>query len=387
VRRRDGSLPATNSTRFLPRRVNLRGLFTELAKAVPKLAGGVVAVLLAPTPATAVGGWGTIFSASGEAAAALANVGTLTEADRAYILVERALAAAIAELVVEHRSLLGDLSTDKPLLDDLWAEEEKTKPKWHLAPDFIERPREIELVRQTPPVFEKWLHANGLKRAQAQTTAERLPTYFCLCLQEELTRHAGFYEPLIKMLKGEAAALNREAWAWDRYRAEIIREPQRPLFDETFGLDKVYVPLRAKWFEVEARSGDKKEYEVGLDGELTHWFEHGDPRDTLRVLSGEPGSGKSSTAKMWAAAMAEAHPGCRVVFVPLHRFGYKGDLRDGLKTYLKEEARIEADLLDPHCADRVLLFFDGLDELAMQGKSARAAAVAFVREVNKALET
>lgn len=376
-------IPAERPKVWKPKRVNLKGIFTELSKAVGKITGGTVVMAAATTahnPFGVAGGWSTIISGIGDAVASLANVGTLTEGDRAYVLVERALAGAIAELVAE--ADISSLPTNQNARD-IFEEAEEVAVNIILAPDFLQRPREIALVQDAQPLLHRWLTAHGMPTIQARMMAERLPMYFQLRLHEEMTQHSDYYAPLRNMLKLETAPLNLEEWNWQRYRAEIIREPHRPLFDEKFGLARIFVPLRANWYEIkrEGREEQKVERSGSLEAELIDWALRGTREDSLRILSGDPGSGKTSCAKMWAAKMTEEAPGWRVVFVPLHRFGYKGDLRENLKTYLKEQARIEADLLDPHCPDPVLLFFDGLDELAMQGSSARQAAVAFVRHV------
>lgn len=361
----DGGIHAEKPGRWTPQRVNLRGLFTELSKVVVKVAGGAAMMSVAPLPMGVVAGWSTIASALPDLVAALANVGMLTEGERAYILVKRALSHALAELVVESHSLLS-----KAIGEGIFTQAGGEDVELVLAPDFVQHPREVTLLRPTQSLLEEWLTSHGLSEVQAKTTAERLPTYFGLSLHEELTQHAEFFGPLLRMLKSDTATLSMEAWAWDRYRAELIREPYRPLFDETFGLERIFVPLRAKWYEKKREGREEKqvEHEVALKATLTEWWAAGAWEDNLRVLSGDPGSGKSSCAKMWAAQMAEAHPGWRAVYVPLHEFGYRGDLRENLKTYLKDKKSIDVDLLEPRCPDSVLLFFDGLDELAMQGK-------------------
>ena len=354
-----------------PERVNLRGLFTELSKATVKVAVG-----------GATGNWGVAVGAVPDAVAALTHVGTITESERAYVLVKRAMAEAVVELVGEKRGSFKPKEMGEGIFEKADAGKE-----WKLAPDFLQYPREVELLPYAQDALEEWLLFQEMPPAQARTTAERLPVYFGLHLHEELTRNASYYEPLLKMLKSDTAPIAQEYWAWERYRAELIREPARPLFDEAFGLDAVFVPLRAKWMEKPRgnRGEEPKEHEVNLEEALFDWWANGKKEDGLRVLSGDPGSGKSSCAKMWAAQLAERDLGWRVVFVPLHDFGFKGDLRESLKTFLKDKKRITADLLDPLSKDNTLLFFDGLDELAMQGRFSREAAVDFVREMTNLL--
>ena len=385
---KDGGIRPSEPKPWIPKRINLRGFFTELSKALVKVGGGIATVAVAiadpakTDPGKVVGGWNTLASAFPDAIAALTNIQTLDESERAYVLVQRALSAAVAELTVEGRGHLTPKEVGEGVFDNAASQETEIV----LAPDFLQRPREVALLQTARALLEKFLIAQGMDSNKARAAAERLPSYFGLSLHEELTRHADYYAPLTKSLKNESAPLAAEAWAWERYRAELIREPDRPLFDETFGLRQIFVPLRAEWGEREKNSfAERSETVVELEADLKDWLNSDDRRDALRVLSGDPGGGKSSCAKMWAAKQADERPGLRVVFVPLHRFKYKDDLQESLKAFLKSDARIDADLLDLHCPDNALLFFDGLDELAMQGKSAREAAVSFVRQVNDSL--
>lgn len=379
----DGGIHAVNPALLVPQRINLKGLFNELSKAVVKIGGGTATLsagAAAHNPIAVAAGWSTIANAFPDVVVALSNVGMLSAEGCAYTLVRKAMLHAVAQLGAETLSIF----TESLVAESPFTIVEADEIKLVLAPDFLQHPREVELVRKARPILKRWLIAKGLADIQAHTTAERLPTYFALSLHEELTKYAELYEPLTKTLKADTATIAMEAWLWNRYRAELIREPDRPLFEETFGLRHVFVPLWAAWIE-ETRA-DNEEVILEHTGEIKDlipgWLTQGVKEDTLRVLSGDPGSGKSSCAKMLAAELAEYHPSWRVVFIPLHHFKYRGDVRESLKAYLKDEKRIDADLLDPQCQDSVILFFDGLDELAMQGKTARQAAIEFVRQVD-----
>jgi uncharacterized protein YjbI with pentapeptide repeats len=120
---------------------------------------------------------------------------------------------------------------------------------------------------------------------------------------------------------------------------------------------------------------------VDLEEFLDNWVEKADAQDAMRVISGGPGSGKSSFARMFAARQAEKQKR-RVLFVPLHRFDLSNDLIDAIKVFVELDGFLPHNPLDQKDGDpRLLIIFDGLDELSMQGKLAAEAAQNFVHEV------
>ncbi|MEQ9123615.1 MAG: hypothetical protein RIM80_13750, partial [Alphaproteobacteria bacterium] len=116
---------------------------------------------------------------------------------------------------------------------------------------------------------------------------------------------------LTKWIWGE---VDRMALApWDAYRSRLIREVAErrlPLFD--FGPDGPILTLRDVYTRVHAyveepsANDPKKCIRVGVDAEaeIMRWLDDrtGAP---IRLISGEPGRGKSSFARMLAANLAE----------------------------------------------------------------------------------
>ncbi len=77
------------------------------------------------------------------------------------------------------------------------------------------------------------------------------------------------------------------------------------------------------------------------------------------------------------------------MFIPLHQFDFEADLIEAIDKFIRDD---RDDLLPPNplskgsSEPRVLLIFDGLDELAMQGKVGTEAAQQFVREIQRKLD-
>jgi hypothetical protein len=71
-----------------------------------------------------------------------------------------------------------------------------------------------------------------------------------------------------------------------------------------------------------------------------------------------------------------------VLFVPLHQFNPAGDLIKAVEEFVRYDEYLKDNPLDPDNENlRLLVIFDGLDELALQGKLAKEVAQEFVREV------
>ena len=125
---------------------------------------------------------------------------------------------------------------------------------------------------------------------------------------------------------------------------------------------------------------------VSLRRELEQWLQTASGEDTIRVVSGGPGSGKSSFARVFAAEIAQ-HKKLKVLFIPLHLIDTSKELVDEVARFVKDEGVLLQNPLDPESPEpNLLIIFDGLDELASQGKAAAETARAFVREVEKVVE-
>lgn len=133
-------------------------------------------------------------------------------------------------------------------------------------------------------------------------------------------------------------------------------------------------------------SKQREKVVVDLETELENWLSKPKKEDAIRLISGGPGSGKSSLTKMFAAKLAE-QGSIKVLFIPLHHFEPSEDLIDAVGKFVNLDGFLPHNPLDTdHREDRLLIIFDGLDELAMQGKIAEKTAQDFVREVQRKVD-
>jgi NACHT N-terminal Helical domain 3/NACHT domain len=323
----------------------------------------------------------------------------------AWLLIRRALAHAMAKLAVEALKR-HDREPDDPegLVAGLDAALDGVEIP--IDQDFVERPAEHPIVDQVTGPFEKWLRAYGLNGAETHSVTRRLGAYFTLALHRDWAGHADEYRLLeVKLLEADTpfAKANALERAWLKNSAYLQRLIREPVFDEPFGLHDVYVPLRAYYIEeagdeanfdqVGAERPQRKRREIAIDlrAECLRWLRADDRRDAVRLISGDPGCGKTSFAKELAAELADNWPegpaGAprRVLFVPLHRFNFTGDLQLTLRNYLSSTGVTPTDF-DPldaaSGAPRLLIFFDGLDEISEQGRPGRDAIQKFAGQID-----
>ena len=342
-------------------------------------------------------GFGKWDSLAGDGVEALAALGLAANAEEiAWLLVYRSLLQAMKNLIDEKTELEPDKFDVKALQTGI--NEALETSSLTINKKFFEHPDKDSIVGAVKPAFVKWLKQCGLSEADAQAISDRLPIYFAAALHDEWGTHAKDYGVLKERLDTPFTQANERVQAWLRYATWLQRQVEEPMFLEAFSLKRVYVPLRAyynrkvegqKAEELENRLAGSRKSErvvVDLEEELETWLSKAKKDDAIRLISGGPGSGKSSFAKMFAAKLA-AKGTISVLFIPLHHFEASDDLIDAVGKFVQMDGILPHNpLAAEHRESRLLIVFDGLDELAMQGKIAEKTAQDFVREVQCKVE-
>ncbi|MHC5756701.1 pentapeptide repeat-containing protein [Nostoc sp.] len=314
----------------------------------------------------------------------------------AWLLIYRSLVEAIVSLVKGNQELLFEKpnQSDFELLCDR-LNHSLESIELRIDQDFFSRPKDLPILEAIKTAFADWLKYFSVNQAQAQTISHRLPTYFVFALHEEWAKHPEKYACLKEELDTPFTQANKREQSWQRYLAWLQKQVEEPMLLEAFGLKQVYVPLHA-YYKQKVAGEKSKEFErwlredekyqrivLDLETELEAWLEKGDRHDAIRVISGGPGSGKSSFTKIFAANQAEKGK-IPVLFIPLHHFEPSEDLVEAVGKFVRDDGFLKYNPLDKDKADsRLLIIFDGLDELAMQGKIATETAQQFVREVER----
>ncbi len=313
----------------------------------------------------------------------------------AWLLIYRALTQAIASLVEDSKDLLVKLPDDlEGFSDHLDLSLENNE--FAMGPDFFQSPQTLPIVEAIQTPLIQWLEGFVSESVQAQAIASRLPTYFVFALDQEWRQRSQEYQILTETIDTPFTKASDREQAWRLYSAWLQKQIDEPMFLEAFGLQQVYVPLNAYYrrqgqiapVEAGIRSQKSETYErvvIDLEEELEAWLQTADRNDAIRILSGGPGSGKSSFAKIFA--VHQSAKGLRVLFIPLHQFDPTGDLEKAVGCFIGYDAFLSFNPLDRDQSERrLLIIFDGLDELALQGKISKEVAQNFIREVQRKVE-
>lgn len=315
----------------------------------------------------------------------------------AWLLIYRALTAALFELVDNHF----DLFRNRPDEEQLKAlsvrfEEEMGRAEVTINPKFFDRPGELPLLQDLHEPVAAWLQGLGAKQTNAEQIACRLPDYFVFALHETWKKAPQDYAELKNHFDSPFTKATEEARSWQLYAQHLQRQVSDRMFAEAFGVDKVYVPLRAYYEEKEQGDEHSQELEpqrdqvkkivVDLESEFRSWLHNPAAGPAVRFISGGPGSGKSTFAKVFAARIAqETNIPC--LYIPLHLFDATDNLITAMEHHIRNNPFLSGNPLDANTGkDRLLIIFDGLDELALQGKAASEVANNFVDEVLRRIQ-
>ncbi|MEM7760922.1 MAG: NACHT domain-containing protein [Cyanobacteria bacterium P01_A01_bin.40] len=318
-----------------------------------------------------------------------------------WLLIYRSLNRAIGDLVNENRNLF---KSDYKNYDSIAG-----KIKYALEDieitinqDFFSHPQELLKVLDIQTPLAQWVQHYGLNPAQADAIAQRFPTYFLHALRQEWHDKASEYNQIIQYFDTPFSAQIAKEESWLRYAAWLQMQVDQPMFLEAFSLRQVYVKPRA-YYRQKIEYGDYQDYDyknrkefqskkiaIDLFTQITSWIDKADQNDALRIISGDPGSGKSSFSKMLANELSQSDlvqtGKLRVLFIPLHRLNVKDDLVNAVGKFISHDEYLAHNPLDAnHKENRILIIFDGLDELSMQGKLGVEVAKSFINEVQNSI--
>ncbi|MCZ8241924.1 MAG: pentapeptide repeat-containing protein [Microcystis sp. LE19-131.1A] len=321
-----------------------------------------------------------------------------TPGELAGLLISQSLMKAMKGLLKSNADLLPQ-EVEKLPLKELYRQitDFLEEPELILDQDFFEHPERLPIVAPIQAAFLRWLTTNNLisNYQEAQSLSNRLPAYFVLALQEQWKDKRDEYS----LLLDEIYTPFNNAWkresGWLHYRAWLQKQIDEPIFWETFSLKQIYVPLRGFYEEEEIKATTDTDYHrepsckrivIKLQEQLETWLEAAKSDDAIRLLTGGPGSGKSSFCKVFAAQQARLEK--QVLYIPLHRLSFSTDLVTAVKTFVQHDGFLPENPLEPSDQDlQLLIIFDGLDELSMQGKIAQEVAHNFINEVREQVKS
>jgi hypothetical protein len=258
--------------------------------------------------------------------------------------------------------------------------------------DFFMTPSQAKVYQF---LRDKFLEGRHAYRQSPVEDEEQLSARFDIAFRSAVwklwTERTASFEELANTLNSDSAKAADFDRQWKAYRESIVCEfAVTPVFGQEatcISLKQLYVPLRCVWRDT--TSEDKKLanylppdpdtksvvlHVTSLDDELKAWLDNGDANDWLRLVGGGPGSGKSTTAKAFAASIAERED-LRPIFIPLQRLDISKALREAINAYFRNYtgSPFQAGPLERNNVEggpRLVLIFDGLDEIARPGGGA-----------------
>ncbi len=325
----------------------------------------------------------------------------ITPEERTWLLVYRSITSAIYELVNESIDMFVNTPEDTDALCERIVASLDNQPVV-LDKNLFLHPGDLPFLIIIGSAFQEWLLGWGLQESQVAGICSRLRSYFIYALNTEWRRRPSDYASIVDIIQTPFTQAEERERSWNQYYSWLQKQTDASMFGEAFSLNQVYVPLRA-YYEEKSKKNDKKAsvhetekeqnledqpicHVVDLQTELDKWLKCRDKSDAIRVISGGPGCGKSSFAKVYAAHVAQ-NGDTRVLFIPLHQFDPKDDLTQAVGDFVITADHFSYNPLDPVDGEkRLLIIFDGLDELSKQGRIGAEIAQQFVREIEKKVE-
>jgi len=326
---------------------------------------------------------------------------------RAWLLVVTSLTHAIAKVLGDFDDLFennieeSQLNTVSEQLTNQVNEIEIT-----LTNEFFNNPHRLSFLNDLSSILKDWLQQLGLNDSQASSFIYQFKSQFPMSLHHEWGTNPAYYALIVEKLDTPFNTVNRLQRQESEYCYWLQQQVSERVFEEAFGLKQIYVPLRAYYIQTEEDNSDTTlngdVIEAGssnviranhdentvktvcsLHEEINSWIDQNDTDDNLKVISGGPGSGKSSFAKILASELAEKSD-IPVLFIPLHRFRISDYLPEAIRKFLDNHSILTRDNLleEP----KLLLIFDGLDELSMQGSNSKEVANNFTEELKEVLK-
>ena len=282
--------------------------------------------------------------------------------EQTWLLVMTSLLKATEKLVVDVSHELKNISPNDKLQEAFDVE------TFELDSDFFTSPEEIAPFQSVRESLQSlFLSPNSeMSPSRAKKYSRYLRERFLSELIDEWRRDNALYKELFANLSTPFDCLKARELAWQREKIEVEELSTKSILGEGLSLEMLYVIPRGVYYD------DGSEHIVpNLIETLMHWVrDEGETADSVVLISGGPGSGKSSLAKMFCRQASLS--GHRVLFIPLHRFEARLDLPTALRKFRPDLFAEELKF-----AERpTLIVFDGLDELQLQEKTSDLAATA-----------
>ncbi len=294
-----------------------------------------------------------------------------TPEERAWLLLHRGMVRAVNDLLRDYQNILSAATVPAELSQDL--DSKLDGSKLSLDNTFFSEPGDNHFVTITTELLGLWLEAVGLTMAEGGAVAASLRTYFVYAVAAEWRESPTFYLPIAQALDNPLDQATKREHQWILYDAFLQKQMDTPIFEESFSLSQIYVPIRAhhggkrEGFLSRHTSNATREVVVDLADYIESWISADDPKDTIRVISGGPGAGKSSFCKFFSAYWRR--PRKRLLYVQAFNLDISRGLRNALEDYSRRTGLFPENSLTPRTSGpSLVLILDGLDEISLKGR-------------------
>lgn len=387
-------------------KIDLKELFTSLAKKSLSAKAQILTGDVGGLVETAIDGFLDL--------PASIKLEELQDEELSWVLIVTSLSKALQSQMEKDEDLFNinpNLSEDTELIKDELIDS-INQLEISINSDFFSSPQNLTIFDELEPFFAKWFEKLGLDKAVFLVVYERLKSEFVSELHKEWVKNGSKYKSIINNFDSPFVKADSNERKLAQYRLWLKQQVNERLFEEAFGLEQIYIPLRGYYVtEIDSliqlegeildevgqtenkhipnqdSRNNKKLIACKVYDEICEWVDNYDEEDTIRVISGGPGSGKSSFSKMLAYELSKSS-NHTVIFIPLHRFKLDAYLVTAVENFLNTTSILNGASIVSKEANRknVLFIFDGLDELTMQGGSnVKQVADDFVGELRNTL--
>lgn len=163
-----------------------------------------------------------------------------------FLLIYRSFISSIFNLAEEYADLFGhkldDVTFDKVSKE---FETEFEKVKITIDNDFFNKPGEVAFLGELKGHLTKWLTGLSVLDKDAIMVSNRLRDFFVFALIENWRTTPEKYSLLKTYFDTPFIIASKEARGWQLYNQWLKKQINDRMFAEPFGVEKVYVPLRA----------------------------------------------------------------------------------------------------------------------------------------------
>ena len=317
----------------------------------------------------------------------------------AYLLIHKSLLKTLFDIAKENSHLIKpiDIKAKNELLHELDMSFENEELE--IDESFFLKPTALPILDSIKKPFGQWIERLGVSKARSGTLMERIKPYFLFNLDLEWCHNHNDYQAISQAIKSPFTESATHERNWLTYYSFLNKNIHQPVLGiETFDITNVYVPLRA--FYIERKELDKQYIEdsktqnkissneilhvVDLKEYLVKWLNNNEQDNSLKIITGGPGSGKSTFTKLFAEFVSSQNI-LRVMYIPLYKLNIYGDLFESVGKYAKNAHFFNKNPLDVSRNEKILIVFDGVDELPFRGRYSVENTTHFIREAKSLL--